>query len=173
MRYQFSLRTALVAVTIFGCILAIGRALPVGARQLAICFSIVAILSSLVFFLLMKMDQVFTFKESPDSSPIGGAALVSICSTAILIILLAFWMQLPFRTGTAQLAVGNPYYMFVLDLRTAVTLSILGAPFFCAALQKIIIGEKSSSSRVWMLIGFVSFIVALILVVKSGFIPMT
>lgn len=172
MRYQFRLRTILIVVAIFCCILAIWKALPLDAKQFTICSSAVATLSSLVFVLLTRMNQFLAIKALPNSSATGSIALVSICLTATMIVLLAFWMQLPFRTGTAQLAIGNPQYMFVLNLRTAVTLSVLVAPFFCVALQKLIVRKKDPSPHIWMLIGIVSFIVALNVVVKSGFMPM-
>jgi hypothetical protein len=171
-RYQFSLQAVLIVVAIFACILVIGRTLPLGAQQFAICFSAVALLSSLVFAVLMMLDRLLAGKESLFPLGVGSVALVSICIAVILIVLLSSWLQLPLRSGTVQLAVGNADRMFVFRIREVVALSLLGAPVFCGILSMLSIGKEKICFRGWLLIGILSYLIAWYVIVSTGFIPM-
>jgi len=171
-RYQFSLRTILIAVTVLSCMLAIWTLLPLAARQFAISFMGITLCSCFVFALLLKLDWMMADKKLPLLSAFGSIALISTCSTVISIVLLASWLQLPARSGTVQLYVNDPEGMFVFRFREAVALSLLGAPILCGLLGMLPICREKNFFRGWIFIGIVSYLISWFVIVSYGFIPM-
>jgi len=167
----FRLSTLLLLVTIIVCILAVGKALPLGARQVAICVSVVIVASSIVYGLLAGANQTLARKDSLPSLAIGSVVLISVCTTIIVIVLLVSLMQVPARTGPIQYATGSPQGMFVFRLRVTTMLFMLVSPIVSGVIGIVRASRGISSRPGWLIAGIASFVVAWIVVMSYSFFP--
>jgi hypothetical protein len=167
-RFQFSLGTALLVITVAAGLLAAGVLLPPRLRQLL--FSVLVFVASwgIVFLVLWMGEHIRARYGEPRSLPIGSMMLTSVSALVIILVLL----PLPGGRGDVQLWVHDARAMFAFDLRGATMLSLFFSPLLCGLIGKLRLDLGSPARFGWLIAAIVSYIAAWYLVVTQAFLPL-
>jgi len=170
-QFQYSLRLLFYITTVVACILAVGLALPLGARQLVIYVVVISVTPLFMYKFLTKADQILNRKDSRLSPAIGSFVLISICTTITMVVLASVLMDIPGRTGPIQYATGNPNGMSSYCLRLITMLFLLSSPVVSGLIGMVRANRGRYSRFGWRFVAIASFLVAWFVVMSNAFFP--